>query len=230
MSSSGTSNFNLSTSSVLLEAFDRVGIRPEAITREQVTSGIRSLNLELQSYDNTPVNLWKVELVTFTLVQGTATYVFDPSVQMVTDAYVTLIQSGNSPIDRILVPISRDEFASYPDKIIQGPQSVFWFQRLETPQITVWPVPDGMTETTLNVYVMKRVQDATTSGTQTLDIPIRYLDVVCARLAARLAVKYAKDQYPLLKSIADEVFAAAFIEDQERSAIYVTPSFGSYQV
>lgn len=230
MTSSGTSTFNLSTSGVLLEAFDRIGVRPESITREQLSSGIRSLNLELQSYNNNPVNLWKVELVPITLVQGTATYALDASVQMVTDAYVTLVQSGNPPIDRILIPISRDEYATYPNKTQQGPQSVYWFQRLEAPQITVWPVPDGQSETTLNVYVMKRVEDATTTGAQTLDIPIRYLDVVCARLAVRLAVKYAQGMYPLLKSIADEVYKESFYEDQERSALIITPDFGIYQI
>lgn len=230
MTTSGTTDFNLSTASVLLESFDRIGVRPTAITREQLTSGLRSLNLELQSYNNNPVNLWKVELVPITLVQGTATYALDASVQMVTDAYVTLVQSGQDPVDRILISISRDEYASYPDKVVQGAQSVFWFQRLEIPQITVWPVPDGSSETTLNVYVMKRVQDATTTGSQTLDVPIRFLDVVCARVATRLSVKYAQDKYPLLKSISDETYKEAFVEDQERTNLYITPDFGIYQV
>ncbi len=230
MTSSGTTTFNLNTTGVLIEAFDRCGIRPEALTREQITSGLRSLNLELQSINNAPVNLWKVELLSVALVQGQATYTLPDSVQLVTDAYVTLIDGSNPPIDRILVPISRDEYATYPSKTQQGPQSVFWFQRLETPQITVWPVPDGQSETNLNLYVMKRPEDATKTGTQTLDITIRYLDVVCARLAVRLAVKYATDRYALLKTIADETYAQAWVEDQERSALIITPDFGIYQV
>lgn len=229
MTSSGTNTFSLTSSSLILESFDRIGVRPSEITREHMSSALRSINLEVSAWSSLPVMLWKVELVTFTLVQGTATYVFDPSVQFITDGYVTLVQAGNDPIDRILVSISRDEYASYPDKSTQDAQTVFWFQRDIIPQVTLWPVPDGTSETTVSFYVMKRVQDITSTGAQDLDIPYRFLDALAAKTAARLAVKYAKDQYPLLKSIADEAFNIAFIEDQERAVLRITPDFGSYQ-
>lgn len=228
MTSSGTSTFNLTGSSLLLESFDRIGMRPSSLTRENITSGLRSINLELVTWSNRPVMLWKVELVTFTLVQGTATYVFDPSVQAVLDGYVTLVQGSNPPIDRILESISRDEYASYPNKTQQAAQSVFWFDRLATPQVTLWPVPDGQSETTVSFYVMKRVQDVNATGAQTVDIPYRFIDALPARVATRLSVKYMPDRYPMLKAISDEAFNDAFFEDQERAAIRITPDMGVY--
>lgn len=228
MTTSGVSTFNLDNGSILVEAFDRCEIRPVEITREYLASGIRSLNLELQSWNNMPVNLFKIELITFPLVQGTATYTFDPSVQLVTDAYVTQIQGGNQPIDRILVSISRDAYSEYPNKTQQGAQSVYWFSRLETPTITLYPVPDGVSENYLNCYVMKRIQDANLANGQTADIPIRFLDALCAKVAARLAMKYKAAKYPLLKQEANEAYMTAFIEDQERVMLSISPDFSIY--
>lgn len=229
MTSSGTNTFTLNGGSLLLESFDRCSIRPVEITREMMSSAIRSVNLELASWSNNPAMLWKVEIVTFTLIQGTATYVFDQSVQLVLDGYVTLVQSGSDPIDRILVSVGRDEYAAYPDKEIQDAQSVFWFQRDITPQVTLWPVPDGQSETTVSFYVMKRVQDVTSTGSQTLDIPYRHLDALCARVAARLALKYNEKKFTLLKAEADSAYMLASTEDQERVALRVIPDFGIYQ-
>ncbi len=230
VTSSGTNLFTLTGGSLLLESFDRIGVRPAEITREQTSSAIRSINLELASWANSPVDLWKVELVTFPLVQGTATYIFDESVQLVLDAYCSLVQGSNPAIDRILVSISRDEYATYSVKTQPGPPGQFWFQRDIDPQITLYPVPDGTTETYLKCYVMKRIQDVTNVGTQTLDVPYRFLDALAARVATRLAVKYAKDQYTLLKSISDMAYQEAMIEDQERVALYITPDFSGYSV
>lgn len=230
MTTSGVSTFNLDNGSILVEAFDRCEIRPVEITREYLASGIRSLNLELSAWNNMPVNLFKVELVTFTLIKGTATYTFDPSVQLVLDGYVTLIQGSNPPVDRILVSISRDEYASYPNKILQAPQTVFWFNRTSTPSVTLWPVPDGQSETTVSFFVMKRPQDSNLANGQTADIPIRYLDALCGKVAARLAMKYNAKKYPLLKQEAAESYQAAMVEDQERVQLRVTPDFGIYQV
>ncbi len=229
MTTSGTNLFDLTGSSLIIEAYDRCGIRPAEITREQMSSALRSANLELSTWSDMPVNLWKVSLVTFPLVQGQATYVFDKSVQLLTDAYVTLVQGSNPPIDRILIPISRDEYAEYPNKTQQAAQSVYWFQRDTTPQVTLWPVPDGQSETFLNCYVMNRAQDVTVTGSQNIDVPYRFLDALVAKVAARLAVKYAPDKYPMLSAIAAEVYKESFFEDQERANIRIIPDFGIYQ-
>ncbi len=230
MTTSGTNLFDLTGSSLIIEAYDRCGIRPAEITREQMSSALRSANLELSTWSDMPVNLWKVSLVTFPLIANQSTYIFDKSVQLLTDAYVTLVQGSNPPIDRILIPISRDEYSEYPTKTQTGPQSVYWFQRDTIPQVTLWPVPDGTTETSLNCYVMNRSQDITNVGSQNIDIPYRFLDALVAKVAARLAVKFAPDKYPMLSAIAADIYKESFFEDQERANIRIIPSFDIYQV
>lgn len=228
MTSSGATTWGLTNGGIILEAWDRVGKRPAELSREMISSAVRSLNLELQSWENMPVELWKVSLVTFPLVQGTATYVFDPKVTLVLDAYVTLSVAGQDPIDRILLPISRDEYSTYSDKVVQGAPSVYWFQRLRTPQVTIWQVPDGSSETSLNCYVLSRIEDANVGNAETPDIPVRFLDALCANVASRLALKYNKADYPMLKVAADESKSLAMTEDHERAPLRITPDFGPF--
>ena len=95
-------------------------------------------NMLLSRWSNQGVNLWKVELVTQNLVQGQATYPVDPSIVMILDSYVTT-NSGSSSTNRIILPISRTEYASYPNPQQQGFTTVYWFDRLISPTITLWP-------------------------------------------------------------------------------------------
>ncbi len=198
------------------------------ITREMLSSGLRSFNLELSTWSNMPVNLWKVEKITIPLTQGVATYTLDSSVQLVMDAYTNLVQSGQDDTDRLITAISRTEFASYVDKQTQGLCTVFWLDRLSTPTITLWPVPDGVTTTNLVIYAMKRVQDVSITNGQTPDIPYRFIEALCARLAARLAVKYAKAMLPVLQPLADMAYQQAIEEDHERAELSITPIMGGY--
>lgn len=230
MTTSGTYNWTLPTSSLILEAFDRVGIRPAEITREQTTSAIRSLNLELAQWNDSPVNLWAVELVTIPVVDNVATYTLDPKYQSIFDGYASYTQGSNPPVDRVLISISRDEYYAYPDKTQSAAPNVFWFQRLEIPQVTLWPVPTTSVMTSANFYAMRRIQDVTTAGSQTIDVPLRFIEPITARLAMRLAMKYNKEVFPMLKAEADRVVNEAITEDQERSALYITPNFGIYQI
>lgn len=228
MTSSGIYTFDMSSASCILEAFDRCEIRPAEITREQMTSSIRSFNLELSTWNNMPTNLWAVELITIPIVDNQATYVLDPKYQLVVDAYASLTQGSDSPIDRLLISISRDAYAAYPNKQSQAASTVYWFQRLEAPQITLWPVPTTETVTSLCVYAMRRVQDITTTGSQTVDVPYRFLEPVIAKLAARLAMKYKPDKFPLLKAEASEQYINAFTEDQERAALNISIDLSGY--
>ena len=230
MTTSGTWNFFPDTGNLIKEAFDQAGIRPTEITREYMSSAVMSINLEMQSWSNSPVNLWEVSLVTFSLTQGVNVLTFAPNVMLVLDGYVTLTQGSNPPIDRIMVSISRDEFAAYPTKTFQAAQTVFWYNRGNPSTATLWPVPDGQSETSASFYVMTRPQDALLANGQTPDIPIRYIDALASRLAARLALKFNEKKYPLLKPIADAAFALASVEDQERVQLRITPDFSVWSV
>lgn len=96
MTTSGTYSAFLNNGDVVLEAFDRCEIRPVDITRERLFSAKRSINLELQTWSNRGLNLWKVSLITVPLVQGVATYTLNATTISVLDTYVRTFQLSNT--------------------------------------------------------------------------------------------------------------------------------------
>lgn len=126
------------------------------------------------------------------------------------------------------MPISRTEYASYPNKTQQGFTTVFWFDRLINPTITLWPVPDGSSAQYLKYYRVRQLQDANLSNAQTLDIPYLWLEAFADGLAYRLARIWAPDKAPLFKAVADESYQIAANQNVENAATYVSPMIAGY--
>ena len=100
-----------------------------------------------------------------------ATYSIDPNTVVMLDAYVENTSNASQPIDRIILPVSRTEYASYPNKQQIGFPTVFWMDRLLAPQVTLWPVPDGTSSQTLKYYRVRQIQDANYTSGQNVEIP-----------------------------------------------------------
>jgi hypothetical protein len=185
-------------------------------------------NLMLSSWSNRGVNLWKVDLVTVNLVTGQSTYSVDPSTVMILDAYVTTT-TGSVNTDRIILPVSRTEYASYPNKQQQGFPTTYWFDRLINPTITIWPVPNVSNgPSTLSYYRVSQVQDSNFTGGQTIDIPYRWLEAFATGLASRLAMVWAQPLVQMLKPMADEAYNIASAQDTEYVSMYISPQISGY--
>ena len=141
MTTSGTYAFNPALGELTIYAFNLCGLRGASLLQEHMQSARMASNMLLSRWANQGVNLWKVDLVTVPLVTGQSTYSVDAKTVVILDAYVTNDQTGEN-IDRIIMPISRTEYASYPNKEQQGFPTVFWFDRLLSPTVTLWPVPN----------------------------------------------------------------------------------------
>lgn len=230
MTSSGVASFNPGIGDLVLYAYSLCGIRRPALTQEHLVDARLAANLMLAAWNNETPNLWKVDLVEVSLVQGTETYSVDPSTIMILDAYVRITDANGNPIDRIIWPISRTEYASLPDKQQQGAVTSFWFDRLLSPSITLWQVPDGNGPYTLRYYRCSQIFDASLQGGQTLDLPNRWLDAFAYGLAARLAVSYAPKQLPLLQPMADKAYLQAAEQDTENTPMYFGIMSSSYYV
>ena len=140
------------------------------------------------------------------------------------DAY---IEYGSPAIDRIILPVSRTEYASYPNKTQQGFPTIFWFDRLLSPTVTVWPVPDG-NQTSLKYYRVIRIQDANMNGTENVDIPPIWLEAMAYGLAERLAMIWAPEKVQLIKPIADESYGIAAAQNVETASQYISPQIAGY--
>ena len=225
MATSGTYTFNPSLGELTLYAYNLVGVRNTALLQEHLEAARMATNLMLARWSNQGVNLWAVDLITTPLQTGVSTYPVDANTVVMLDAYVTDSSSGQN-IDRIILPISRTEYASYPNKQQQGVSTVYWFDRLLAPTVTLWPVPAG--EATLTYYRVRRIQDANLGGAQQVEIPYLWLEAFAYALAQRLAMIWSPDKIALLKPLADEAYTIAAEQNVETAQQYISPQISGY--
>ena len=228
MVTSGTYNFSPSLGEIVIYAYNLVGIRGTALLQEHMESARMATNMMLSRWSNQGVDLWSVELVSVPLVAGQTTYTVNPNTVMILDAYVTIDNGISAPIDRIILPVSRTEYASYPNKTQQGFTTVFWFDRILNPTVTLWPVPDGTSAQYLKYYKVNQMQDANLANGEQVEIPYLWLEAFAHGLAARLAMIWNPQMAPALKTIADESYQIAALQNVENVAVYISPGVSSY--
>ena len=228
MTTSGTYTFNPSLGELTLYAYNLAGLRNTSVLQEHMEAARMATNMMLSRWSNQGVNLWKVDLVTVPLVQAQTTYTVDSNTVMILDAYMVIDDGLSNPIDRIITPISRTEYASYPNKEQQGFTTTFWFDRLLSPTVTLWPVPDGNSAQYLKYYRVTRLEDAAFSNGQTVDIPYLWFEAFADGLAYRLARVWNPPMAPGLKMLADESYQIAASQNIEQAQQYISPQISGY--
>lgn len=224
---SGTFNFAPTGGEFILNAFDRIGVRPSEIEQTQMQRAIMELNLALTRFNTMPgQNLWTIDLQTIALVQGTLSYSVPPETRMILSAFIRY--STAPTLDRYMYPISRDDYAAISTKTTQGFPSQYWFDRLMAPTVTFYLVPDGSTPYTFYYYRARQIQDATVSNGQNLELPTRFFDAITADLAHRLARIYKPELEQMRKGDRDEAWSIAAAEDTEWVPMYITPGLSGY--
>ena len=228
MTTSGTYTFNPSLGELTLHAFNLIGLRNTSLTQEHMQSSRIATNLMLANWSNRGVNLWAVDLVTVPLVAGQATYNVDANTVVILDAYMQTDNGSGDPIDRIILPVSRTEYASYPNKEQQGFTTTFWFDRLIAPTVTLWPVPDGTSAQYLKYYRVRQIQDSNLQGGQNVEIPYLWLDAFATGLAERLARIWNPQLVQITKPLADEAYKIAADQNVETAQQYISPQISGY--
>lgn len=228
MATSGTYAFNPSLGELTLYAYNLVGIRNTSIAQEHMEAARMATNLLLSRWSNQGVNLWAVDLVSVPLVQGQATYSVASDTVVILDAYMRIDDGVSDPIDRIILPISRTEYASYPNKDQQGFTTTYWFDRLLSPTVTLWPVPDGQSAQYLKYYRVRRIQDANMQNAENVEIPYLWLDAFAYGLALRLAQIWRPELLVSLKPLADEAYQIAADQNIETAQQYISPTIAGY--
>ena len=138
------------------------------------------------------------------------------------------------PIDFILYPISRTDYASQPDKQLPYRPTTFWYDRTNPPSITFWNVPDSNGPYVLNLWTVQQPDNIEVGGGIGVDgMPYRYFEAFASGLAAKLARKFP----PLpqsgirvqdLQMEAQEALQAALREDIERVPLFLQVGVESY--
>lgn len=224
---SGTYDFSPTTGEIIVNAFQRIQVRPTEILTSHLQQAVMELNLLLAKMSNQQPNLWSVDLQSIPLVQGQRTYSLPAETVMITNAYIRT-GSGTSTNDRLIFPISQTEYAAIANKESQGTPTQFWFDRLISPTITFYLTPDGNGPYVCNYYRVRQIQDAKVPNGLTVEVPYLWLDALAAGLAHRLARIYAPHLEPVRKMDAEEAWAIAATQNVENVNLYLAPGIGGY--
>ena len=223
MTTSGTTGFALDFPEIVEEAMERCG--EELRTGYDLKTARRSMNLLLADWSNRGVNLWTIDSGTIPLVAGTATYVLPTDTVDLID-HVIRTGAGNvsTQADLTCTRISSSTYATLPNKLTQARPLQIWIQRLEAPQITLWPVPDNAQTYSLVYWRLRRLQDAG-NGANTPDVPFRFLPALVAGLAYYLALKLPNgmERLPMLQQQYQEAWQLASDEDREKATLRLVP-------
>jgi hypothetical protein len=177
---------------------------------------------------------------TFTEVAASGTlgwYDVDPSVtaayfrvHSATGITVTQFTLVTEVKEVMVAKFNRDDYANQPNKTQQSNTVTnYYFEKLITPQLTVWPVPSDATRH-LVLFRYRQIQDVGTL-TQELEIPARWYEAICWHLALRLAfelpgVDPARRQE--VKGMADAMTIEVERDESDDAPIYYSPAIGVY--
>ncbi len=209
-----------------LYAFNLAGVRSTALLQEHMESARMAANLLQGLWGSQGVNLWTVDLQQIALIAGQATYAVPSNTIAMLDAYITQNASG-AAINRYIIPISRTEYASYPNPQQQGFPTTYWFDRLLSPTVTLWPVPDG-SESLFSFYRTRQIQDASFSNGASLEVAFYALEAMANALAYRLALIWNPEKAPILKMEAQESWDIFVNQNVETSSVYISPQVQGY--
>lgn len=223
MTTSGTASFSLDLTEIVEEAFERVG--SEMRTGYDLRTARRSLNLMFADWANRGINMWTFEQGSIPLVAGQATYDLpEDTVDLLEHVIRTGAGSSSTQADLTITRISVSTYATIPNKLQQARPIQVWIERLNTPRITVWPIPDTSQPYVFVYWRMKRIQDAG-GGVNTMDMPFRFVPCMVAGLAYYLALKVpgGAERLGILKEQYDTAWQLASDEDREKASVRFVP-------
>jgi hypothetical protein len=241
MTTVGTTTFNLDLANLVEEAFERAGT--ELRSGYDMRTARRSLNLLTIEWANRGINLWTIEQGSIPLTQGTIVYALPVDTIDLLD-HVVRTGADVNQTDINITRISVSTYATIPNKNAQGRPIQVWINRQSgatyplggqpagtnpstgvlPPNINVWPAPDQNNFYTFVYWRLRRIQDAG-NGTNTEDIPFRFLPCMVAGLAYYIAMKKPDlaQRLPMLKQEYEEQWQLAADQDREKAAIRLAP-------
>ena len=239
MTTTGTATFNLDLNDLVEEAFERAG--SELRTGYDLRTARRSLNLLTIEWANRGINLWTIEQGQIPLVTGQVVYPLPiDTIDLLDQVIRTNAGSASNQTDINISRISESTYSTIPNKLTQGRPIQVWINRqsgattptgVNAPTINIWPTPNAPDNQYMFVYWrLRRINDAG-DGSNTQDIPFRFLPAMVAGLAYYLSVKIQgtdPNRVMGLKADYEQQFQLASEEDRDKSSIRWVPRNMSY--
>ena len=186
MSTSGSTDFNLTRDEIITEALENIGVLDIGDDPEtnDVTSMARSLNLLVKSLHADPfIQLRFVGDETLALSDGTGSYSLESDTHRVL-SFRLRIDSEDIPLDMI----SKEQYDLIVSKSEENqPQRVYIDYAPSTPVAYFNPVP-GASYTA--IYTRERRIEDFDASTDNADLPVEAVDMLILGLSARGAEKF----------------------------------------
>ena len=225
MATSGTYAFTLDITEIIEESYSRVG--EELRTGYDYRDARRSLDLLLLEWANRGLSLWAVQTDSETLVAGAASYTLSAEkLDIVEGLLRTDAGDTSKQTDLYMKRVSISNYARQTNKLTTGRPIQYWVERApEAITVHVWPVPDASVTYTFYYYYMIRNEDSGKPGSNTVDVPARYLPALTAGLAYYIALKKpaAAAMLPALKAVYDEQWDLAADASREKASLFIKP-------
>lgn len=229
MASSNTYNFALTNGQCTIAAYRRIGIRTPSLRQEHFDAAFMEMNLALVQFSNLAPNLWKVELDTIALISGQAVYSIPANTVLILDAYITTNPGSQfGQFNRYITPLSRTQYAALGNPNSPGPPTQYWHDKLLSPTVTFWPVPDSSGPYTFGYYRLLQVEDAGLPGGQNPDLPYLWLDAYVSELAYRLSRIYANQLEAVRMTDAKRSWEIAAAQNTENVNLSIAPPLSRF--
>jgi hypothetical protein len=177
-------------------------------------------------WQNRGINMWTIDSGTIAITSGTAQYDLPAdTIDLLDQVIRTNAGNTSTQSDLTISRIGVSTYSSIPNKLTTGRPIQVFIERLITPRINLWPVPDQ--SYTFVYFRMRRIQDAG-SGVETADVVFRFLPCLVAGLAYHIAMKVPElmGRIDMLKKVYDEQYALAAGEDREKTSENFVPRIG----
>jgi len=221
MATSGTTAFDMDFTEIAEEAWERAG--KEMRSGYDLRTARRSMNLMTIEWQNRGINMWTIDSGTISISADTAQYNLPAdTIDLLDQVIRTNAGNATTQSDLTLSRIGVSTYASIPNKLTTGRPIQVWVERLATPRINLYPVPD--TSYTFVYWRMRRMEDAG-NGVETADMTFRFLPALVAGLAYHIAMKVPElaERIAMLKTAYDEQYNLAAGEDREKTSENFVP-------
>ena len=218
MTTSSSTDFEPNVAEFIEEAFERCGL--ELRTGYDLKTAKRSINIMLAEWANRGLNQWTIEQTTQALTEGTSSYSLNSNVIDILDMVIRRTVNSTET-DISMSRLSRSQYINIPNKTTKARPSQFFFNKLTTPAIKIWPAPENSTD----ILVFNKIirMDDADKGTNTMDMPFRFYPCFAAGLAYYLSLKRAPQLTQQLKAIYEEEFQRASDQDEDRASFRIRP-------
>ena len=218
MTTSSSTDFEPNVAEFVEEAFERCGL--ELRTGYDLKTARRSINIMLAEWANRGLNQWTIEQTTQALTKGTSSYSLNSNVIDILDMVIRRTDNSTET-DISMSRLSRSQYINIPNKTTEARPSQFFFDKLTTPAIKIWPAPENSTD----ILVFNKIvrMDDADKGTNTMDMPFRFYPCFAAGLAYYISMKRAPDRAAMLKQAYEEEFQRAMSQDEDRASFRIRP-------